>query len=287
MTRPIDLVGVVGCGTMGAGIAELCARSGLDVRVMVSSTGSAEAGRRRITGVLDRGVRKGTVTEAAREAALARISFTTDLIDLADRQLVVESVPEQPDVKIDLFRQLDKVVEDEDAILASNTSSIPIVRLARAAGRPHRVVGTHFFNPVAMLPLVELTGSALTDEGTLAAAEEFLVDVLGKQVIRTPDQAGFVVNAMLIPYLLSAIRLVDSGLVSIETVDQAMVQGCSHPLGPLRLADLIGLDVIAAVADAMYEEFRQPQYAASPRLRRMVEGGMVGKKSGRGFYKDY
>jgi 3-hydroxybutyryl-CoA dehydrogenase len=287
MTRPIDLVGVVGCGTMGAGIAELCARSGLDVRVMVSSTGSAEAGRRRITGVLDRGVRKGTVTEAAREAALARISFTTDLIDLADRQLVVESVPEQPDVKIDLFRQLDKVVEDEDAILASNTSSIPIVRLARAAGRPHRVVGTHFFNPVAMLPLVELTGSALTDEGTLAAAEEFLVDVLGKQVIRAPDQAGFVVNAMLIPYLLSAIRLVDSGLVSIETVDQAMVQGCSHPLGPLRLADLIGLDVIAAVADAMYEEFRQPQYAASPRLRRMVEGGMVGKKSGRGFYKDY
>jgi 3-hydroxybutyryl-CoA dehydrogenase len=287
MTRPIDLVGVVGCGTMGAGIAELCARSGLDVRVMVSSTASAEAGRRRITGVLDRGVRKGTVTEAAREAALARISFTTDLIDLADRQLVVESVPEQPDVKIDLFRQLDKVVEDEDAILASNTSSIPIVRLARAAGRPHRVVGTHFFNPVAMLPLVELTGSALTDEGTLAAAEEFLVDVLGKQVIRAPDQAGFVVNAMLIPYLLSAIRLVDSGLVSIETVDQAMVQGCSHPLGPLRLADLIGLDVIAAVADAMYEEFRQPQYAASPRLRRMVEGGMVGKKSGRGFYKDY
>lgn len=286
MTASIDRVGVVGCGTMGAGIAELCARSGLDVVVVVSSAASAERGRRRIKGVVGRMIRKGTVTAAAEEVALARISFTTDLTDLADRQLVIESVPERPDLKIDLFRHVDEVVEDDDAIIASNTSSIPIMRLARATSRPQRVIGTHFFNPVATLPLVELVACLLTGEQTRAAAEEFLVHVLGKKVIATPDRAGFVVNALLIPYLLSAIRMVESGLVSAETVDQGMVQGCSHPIGPLALADLIGLDTVAAVADAMYEEYKEPVYAAPPGLLRMIEGGLVGKKSGRGFY-DY
>lgn len=284
MTGRVTRVGVVGCGTMGAGIAELCARSELDVLVMATSAASAAAGRARIGGVLDRGIAKGTVTEAAGAEALARISFTTDLGDLADRDLVVESAPEQTDLKIDLFRQLDKVVESDEAVLASNTSAIPIVRLARGTARPDRVVGTHFFNPVAVLALVELVPSALTGERTQVVAEDFLAGVLGRKVIRTPDRAGFVVNALLIPYLLSAIRMVDAGLVSAETVDEGMTRGCSHPVGPLRLADRIGLDVVAAVADAMYEEFKEPQYAVPPRLLRMVEGGMLGRKSGRGFY---
>jgi 3-hydroxybutyryl-CoA dehydrogenase len=286
MTGSIERVGIVGCGTMGAGIAELCARSGLDVRVAVSSAASAERSRQRIRGVAQRAVRKGVLTESAADAALARISITTDLIDLADRQLVVESVPEQPGLKIDLFRHLDKVVEDDEAIIASNTSSIPIVRLARVTTRPRRVLGMHFFNPVAVLPLVELVGCVLTGERTQDRAQRFLVDMLGKKVIRTPDRAGFVVNALLIPYLLSAIRMVESGLASAETIDQGMVQGCSHPVGPLRLADMIGLDVVAAVADAMYEEYKEPLYAAPPGLLRMVEGGLAGRKSGRGFY-DY
>jgi 3-hydroxybutyryl-CoA dehydrogenase len=284
MTGAISRVGVVGCGTMGAGIAELCARSELDVRVVASSGASADRGWQRIRGVLDRGVRKGTVTEAAREAALARISFTADLIDLADRQLVFESVPERPDLKTDLFRHLDKVVEDDGAILASNTSSIPIVRLARVTARPDRVIGTHFFNPVAVLPLVELVRSELTSERCQAVAEDFLAGVLGRRVIRSPDRAGFVVNALLIPFLLAAARMVDAGLVSADMVDEGMVHGCSHPLGPLRLADLIGLDVVVAVADALYEEFREPQHVVPPQLRRMVEAGAVGRKSGRGFY---
>jgi 3-hydroxybutyryl-CoA dehydrogenase len=282
--RTIDRIGIVGCGTMGSGIAELCARTDLDVLVVVSSPVSGQAGLRRITQVLDRGVRKGSVTEAEREKALRRISVTTDLRELADRQLVVESVRECLEDKIDLFRQLDKVVEADDAILASNTSSIPITRLARVTGRPERVLGAHFFNPVAVLPLVELIGSELTAPTALTTAERFLADVLGRQVIRTPDRAGFVVNALLIPYLLAAIRMVDTGLVSVETVDQGMVQGCSHPLGPLRLADLIGLDTVAAIASALYEEFKEPLYAPPPRLLRMVEGRLYGRKSGRGFY---
>ncbi|HVV11373.1 3-hydroxybutyryl-CoA dehydrogenase [Amycolatopsis sp.] len=280
------MIGVVGCGTMGAGIAELCARSGSDVRVVASSAASAEAGRRRISAVLDRGLRKGTVTESGRDAVLARISFTADLLDLAESRLVFESVPEREELKADVFRALDKVVEDDTAILASNTSSIPIVRLARATQRPHRVVGTHFFNPVSAMPLVELVSSALTGEDTVAAAREFLSGALGRRVIEAPDRAGFVVNALLIPFLLAAARMVEGGPVSAETVDEGMVRGCSHPLGPLRLADLIGLDVVVAVADALHDEFREPQYVVPPGLRRLTEAGATGRKSGRGFY-DY
>ncbi|MCH0567475.1 MULTISPECIES: 3-hydroxybutyryl-CoA dehydrogenase [unclassified Streptomyces] len=282
--RDIRRVGVVGSGIMGTGIAELCAKAGLDVTVAVSSEASLVSGPERLTRSLDRGVDKGKTTRQERDAALARVTFTRDLGDLADRQLVVEAVKENEQLKLELFTSLDKIVEDPDAILASNTSSIPIVRLARATGRPGQVVGMHFFNPVQVLPLVELIDSVLTDPTTGERALAFVSDVLGKKPISSPDRAGFVVNALLFPYLLSAIRMVDSGLAPAEVIDQGMVEGCSHPMGPLRLADLIGLDTTVSIADALYQEFKEPLYAPPPLLLRMVEGGLLGKKSGRGFY---
>ena len=282
----IQRVGVIGCGVMGAGVVEVCARAGLDVRVRVSSTPSEVAGRNRLLGSLDRAVRKGKLTGADRDAALARVSFTTELADMADRQLVVEAIKEDEFAKVALFGDLDEIVEDADAILASNTSAIPIVRLGRATRRPGSVIGLHFFNPAPVLPLVELVGSVLTDDKTALRAESFAVGTLGKQVVHSPDRAGFVVNALLFPYLVSAIRMVGSGTATAEMIDRAMVHGCSHPMGPLALADLIGLDTTVSIANSLYEEFKEPLYAPPPLLLRMVEGGLLGKKSGRGFY-DY
>lgn len=280
----IDRVGIVGCGTMGAGIVELCARAGHDVRVRVGSEASQRAGRRRITRSLDRSLAKGRIGEAERDAALGRISFTTDLGDLADRQLVIESIREDEQAKLEVFAALDRVLEDEHAILATNTSSLSVARLARATERAGQVIGIHFFNPVPVLPLVELVESVLTDTATGDRAEAFAAGTLGKTVIRSPDRAGFLVNALLFPYLLSAIRMVDSGLATAEVVDKGMELGCSHPMGPLRLADLIGLDTTVSIAEAMYEETKEPLYAPPPLLRRMVECGLLGKKSGQGFY---
>ncbi|MEU6994431.1 3-hydroxybutyryl-CoA dehydrogenase [Streptomyces sp. NPDC046465] len=282
--RVIDRVGVIGSGIMGSGIAEVCAKAGLDVVVAVSAAASLESGPRRVAGSLDRAVAKGRLTPQERDAAFGRVSFTTDLGELADRHLVIEAVKESEPLKLELFAKLDKIVESPDAILASNTSSIPIVRLARATGTPGRVVGTHFFNPAPVLPLVEVVASVLTGDQVADDVQQFVTDVLGKKPVRSPDRAGFLVNALLFPYLLSAIRMVESGLATAETVDQGMVQGCSHPMGPLRLADLIGLDTTVAIASAMYEEFKEPLYAPPALLLRMVEGGMLGKKSGRGFY---
>nr|WP_268258207.1 3-hydroxybutyryl-CoA dehydrogenase [Parafrankia elaeagni] len=278
-------VGIVGCGTMGAAVAELCALAGLDVRVVVSPRDvSAAAGRRRITDSLDRGVQKGRLTTADRDAALAAIELTTRLDDLADRQLVIEAIHEDEGAKVDLLSALDRIVEDPDAILASNTSSIPIVRLGRCTRRARNVIGLHFFNPVSVLPLVEVVSSVLTSEDVRDRAEHFVATVLGKEPIHSPDRAGFLVNALLIPYLLAAIRMVESGLATPAVIDQGMTSGCSHPMGPLRLADLIGLDVTAAIADALYDEFKEPLYAPPPLLQRMVEGGLLGRKRGRGFY---
>jgi 3-hydroxybutyryl-CoA dehydrogenase len=287
LTTPGDIhrVGVVGSGIMGTGIAELCAKAGLDVTVAVSSDHSLVAGPQRLARSLDRGVDKGKLTTQERDDAQGRVTFTRDLTDLADRQLVVEAIKESEELKEELFAALDKIVEAPDAILASNTSSIPIVRLARATGRPGQVLGMHFFNPVPVLPLVELIPSVLTDDRVSARALTFVSDVLGKKPIRAPDRAGFVVNALLFPYLLSAIRMVDSGLATAEVIDDGMVAGCSHPMGPLRLADLIGLDTTVSIAEAMYEEFKEPLYAPPALLLRMVEGGLLGKKSGRGFYE--
>ncbi|MET0324760.1 MAG: 3-hydroxybutyryl-CoA dehydrogenase, partial [Ilumatobacteraceae bacterium] len=206
--------------------------------------------------------------------------------DLADRQLVVEAVVEDEQSKIDVFRALDDVVTDPAAILASNTSSIPIMKLGIATKRPEQVIGIHFFNPVPVLRLVELVTSLMTSPETIAAAERFAVERLGKRVIRSQDRAGFVVNALLIPYLLSAIRMMESGFATAEDIDIGMVEGCNHPMGPLHLADLIGLDTTQAVAESLYEEFKEPLYAPPPMLSRMVEAGLLGRKTGRGFY-DY
>jgi 3-hydroxybutyryl-CoA dehydrogenase len=281
----ISRVGIVGCGVMGSGIAEVCATSGVDVLIAVSTEASLAAGRQRLIKSLDHGIRKERLTRPQRDAALARVSFVTDLGALADRQLVIEAIRESEPAKLEVFAALGKIVDDPDAILASNTSSIPIIRLARVTGRPDRVIGMHFFSPAPVLPLVELVGSLLTTDQTRARVESFVTGVLGKQVIQSPDRAGFVVNALLIPYLLSAVRMVESGLATAEVVDKGMTLGCSHPVGPLRLIDLIGLDTIASVAAALYEEFKEPHYAAPPLLLRMVEGGLLGKKTGRGFHE--
>ncbi len=282
----IRRVGVVGCGVMGAGLAEVCARAGLDVLVAVSRPGREDDGRRKVAGSLDKQLRKGKITEDERDAALARVSFTADLADFADRQFVIEAGPEQESVKLDVFATLDKVVADEDAILGSNTSSFPIIQLGRVTDRPGKVVGTHFFNPVTVLPLVELVGSVLTEESTVATAETFVTEVLGKQVVRTKDRSGFVVNALLIPYLLSAMRVYESGVASMADIDKAMKLGCAHPMGPFGLSDLIGLDIVQAISESLYNEYREPHYSPPPLLARMVSAGLLGKKTGRGFY-DY
>jgi 3-hydroxybutyryl-CoA dehydrogenase len=282
----IERVGVVGSGLMGSGIAEVCARAGLDVVVREIDAGTAEAGLARLTTSLDRGVRSGKLTEEARDEALGRIRVTTDLDELADRQLVVEAVIEDESSKVEVFRALDKVVTDASAILASNTSSIPIMKLGIATERPEQVIGIHFFNPVPVLRLVELVSSLLTSPETIARADSFAADVLDKKVIRSQDRAGFVVNALLIPYILSAIRMMESGFATADDIDTGMVEGCNHPMGPLHLADLIGLDTTQAVAASLYEEFKEPLYAPPPMLSRMVEAGLLGRKTGRGFY-DY
>ena len=282
----IERVGVVGSGLMGSGIAEVCARAGLDVVVREVDAGTAEAGLARLTTSLDRGVRSGKLSEEARDEALGRIRVTTDLDELADRQLVVEAVVEDEASKVEVFRALDKVVTDASAILASNTSSIPIMKLGIATERPEQVIGIHFFNPVPVLRLVELVTSLLTSPETVARADEFAASVLDKKVIRSQDRAGFVVNALLIPYILSAIRMMESGFATADDIDAGMVEGCNHPMGPLHLADLIGLDTTQAVAASLYEEFKEPLYAPPPMLSRMVEAGLLGRKTGRGFY-DY
>ncbi|CAM2991895.1 3-hydroxybutyryl-CoA dehydrogenase [Saccharomonospora xinjiangensis] len=281
----ITRVGVIGAGLMGSGIAEVTARAGLDVVVVEANAAAAEAGRSRIEKSLGKGVDKGKLSAGERDAALARLTFSTELDACADRQLVIEAVAENEAVKLDVFGRLDKIVTP-DAILASNTSSLPITRLAMATGRPERVVGLHFFNPVPVQKLVELIPSLLTDDDTAARAAAFASDVLGKTVVKAPDRAGFVVNALLIPYLLSAIRMVEAGHATPEDIDNGMVLGCAHPMGPLRLADLVGLDTTKAVAESMYEEYKEPLYAPPPLLQRMVEAGLYGRKSGRGFY-DY
>ena len=282
----IERVGVVGCGLMGSGIAEVCARAGLDVLVREINEEAAEAGRARLVKSLDRGLGAGKMTEQERDDAVGRLGFTTDLGDLADRQLVVEAVVEDEAMKVDIFQQLDRVVTADGAILASNTSSIPIMKLGTATERPEQVIGIHFFNPVPVLRLVELVTSLMTDEAITARSNAFATEVLHKRVIRSQDRAGFVVNALLIPYLLSAIRMMESGFASADDIDTGMVEGCSHPMGPLSLTDLIGLDTTMAIAQCLYDEFKEPQYASPPLLSRMVEAGLLGRKSGKGFY-DY
>jgi 3-hydroxybutyryl-CoA dehydrogenase len=284
VSEGIARVGVVGCGLMGSGIAEVSARADLEVVVVEATDETMAAGRRRIESSLARAVRSGKLTADQQEAAFDRITFSTDYEDLADRELVVEAVIESERDKLAVFERLDRVVGDDRAILASNTSSIPIMKLAMATKRPGSVIGIHFFNPVPVLKLVEVVTSLLTSPETTARAEAFAHDELGKDVIRSQDRAGFIVNALLIPYLLSAIRMMESGFATAGDIDTGMVEGCAHPMGPLALTDLIGLDTTMAVAQSLYEEFKEPLYAPPPLLSRMVEAGLLGRKTGRGFY---
>lgn len=283
-TRTFERAGVVGCGLMGSGIAEVMARAGLDVVVCEADEPALAVGRRRIESSLARAVTAGKLEGARREEALNRMTFTTDLDALADRQVVVEAVVEDEATKTDIFRQIDKIVADPTAVLASNTSSIPIMKLAMATARPEQVIGLHFFNPVPVLRLVELITSLMTSADTADRMRAFATERLGKRVIASPDRAGFVVNALLIPYILSSIRMLESGFATAEDIDTGMVEGCAHPMGPLRLADLIGLDTTQAVADSLYDEFKEPLYAAPPLLCRMVDAGLLGRKAGQGFY---
>ena len=282
----IERVGVIGAGQMGAGIAEVCAKAGAQVLVFEPNDDLIAAGRTRITASLDRAAAKGKLSEADRDAAVARLAFTTSLADMADRQLTIEAIVEDENVKAKVFAELDRVITDPDAVLASNTSSIPIMKIAAATQNPQRVLGLHFFNPVPVLPLVELISTLVTDAAAAARVEDFAANVLGKQVVRCSDRSGFVVNALLVPFLLSAIRMLESGFATVEDVDTAVVGGLSHPMGPLRLSDLVGLDTLKLIADKMYEEFKEPLYGPPPLLLRMVEAGHLGKKSGKGFY-DY
>ncbi|MGW4529067.1 3-hydroxybutyryl-CoA dehydrogenase [Amycolatopsis sp. NPDC004378] len=279
----ITRVGVVGSGTMGAGIAELCATRGLDVRLAVSRESSLTSAPARIAASLGRRVDKGKLTPAERDAALARISIGTDLAELGDRQLVIEAIPEDEQLKLGLFATLDKIAGD-DTVLASTTSAIAITRLAAATTRPERVLGLHFFNPVTAMRLVEIVPALATDPQVTGQVTAFAERTLDRQPVTVADQSGFVVNALLIPYVLAAIRMVDTGYCPAEQVDLAMELGCAHPMGPLRLADLIGLDVVAAIAAALHDEFKQPLYAAPPSLSRLVEAGHLGRKTGRGFH---
>jgi 3-hydroxybutyryl-CoA dehydrogenase len=242
---------------MGAGIAEVCARAGLDVTVVETNDQAADAGRQRLTKSLTRAQERGKLDNA--EEVLGRIGIGTEMAAVQDRQLVVEAIVEDESAKVALFRRLDEIVTGQGAILASNTSSIPIMKLAVATKRPTHVLGIHFFNPVPVLSLVELVPSLLTATETT-------------------------VNALLIPFILSAIRMLESGFATAEDIDAGLVRGAAHPQGPLALADLIGLDTTKAVAESLYEEFKEPLYAAPPLLNRMVDAGLLGRKTGRGFY---
>jgi 3-hydroxybutyryl-CoA dehydrogenase len=280
----MEKVGVVGCGLMGAGIAEVNARSGLDVVVVESSQAAVDGGFSRLAKSLERAESRGKLGEASAQEVLSRIQVTTDMDALYDRDVVVEAIVEDEGPKTELFRALDTVVKAPDALLASNTSSIPIMKLGVVTSRPENVVGIHFFNPVPVLSLVELVPSLLTSEQTVERSRAFVEGQLGKHAIDCQDRAGFVVNALLVPFILSAIRMQESGFATAEDIDRGLVLGAAHPQGPLALADLIGLDTIQAIADSLYEEFKEPLYAAPPLLARMVHAGLLGRKAGRGFY---
>ena len=280
----IERVGVVGGGQMGSGIAEVAARAGSSVRVYEPTAELADRALARITGSLDKAVAREKITAADRDATLARVDVGTDLDEMSDRQLVIEAVTEDEALKADVFRRLDAIVEDGEAILASNTSSLPITRLAAVTGRPESVVGLHFFNPVPVMGLVELVTTVMSSPEVEARAEAYASEGLGKTVIRAQDRAGFVVNMLLVPYLLGGIRMYEAGFASAEDIDTGMKLGANHPMGPLELSDFIGLDTMKLVADVLFEEYKEPLFASPPLLTRMVEAGLLGKKTKKGFY---
>ncbi len=279
----VRTVAVAGCGLMGSGIVEVCARAGMRVVYLEPTEELVRAGRGRIEASLARAVERGRLSEAEREAALARIEGTTEVARLAEADLAIEAATEDRATKLDLFRRLDEVLRPE-AVLASNTSSIPIVELAAATGRPDRVLGMHFFNPVPVMALVELVRAITTSEETMAFGRAFGAR-LGKTTVESKDRAGFIVNQLLVPYLLAAIRMLEEGFAAREDIDTAIRLGLNHPMGPLELVDLIGLDTTLQIAEVLHDEFREPSFAPPPLLRRMVAAGRLGRKVGRGFYE--
>jgi 3-hydroxybutyryl-CoA dehydrogenase len=278
----IESVAVVGGGFMGSGIAESVAVAGLPVAVVERDPAQAERARERIAVSLERAVRGGKLTDADADAARERIELVEGIESLDGVDLVVEAVPEDVKLKESIFTAVDATV-GEQAIIASNTSSIPISQLAVKVRRPERVVGLHFFSPVPVMRLVEIVRALDTDEATIAAARDF-AERIGKQPIETKDRSGFVVNMLLVPYLMAAVRMFEEEFATREDIDAGMKLGCGHPMGPLQLCDLIGLDVLYAVCDSLYDEFKRDEYAPPPLLKRMVATGRLGRKSGRGFY---
>jgi 3-hydroxybutyryl-CoA dehydrogenase len=278
----IAALGIVGGGLMGSGIAEVAARAGVTTFIREPQQDLLDRARERIARSLDAGVSRGKLSQEERGQALGRITFTTALKDLGECDVVVEAVPEKLDLKRDVFSLLDQVCKPE-AILASNTSSIPIAELAGATKRPDRVLGLHFFSPVPVMRLLELVRALRTSDETVETGRA-LGELLGKEVIHTKDRAGFIVNMLLIPYLVAAIRMYEEGFASREDIDTGMRLGCAHPMGPLQLADFIGLDVTYEVCNSLFEEFKDPAYAPPPLLKRMLAAGMLGRKSGQGFY---
>lgn len=280
----IRRVAVLGCGLMGSGIAEVCAKAGYDTQVREITDELAQKGRASIEKSLGRAVDKGKLEATARDEILGRVRVTTRLADLADADLIIEAVTENLELKNEMFRELDTVC-GEHTVFASNTSSLTIAAMAAATNRPHRFVGLHFFNPVPVMKLVEVVRSIATDPATFRTAYDFAAS-LGKQPIEARDTSGFVVNRLLVPYMLDAIRCLEHGLASIEDIDSAMTLGTGYPMGPFVLSDFVGIDTLYYIAEIMFEEFREPRFAPPPLLKRMVTLGYYGRKTRKGFY-DY
>jgi 3-hydroxybutyryl-CoA dehydrogenase len=280
----IKRVGIVGSGIMGSGIAETAAVHGFEVVLRSRSQSTAEAMLAGLEKSLARQVEKDKLSPAERDAALSRVTAVSDLGELAGCDLVIESVVENLSVKKHLFNELDRICA-EHAILATNTSTLPVVEMAMVTGRPQQVCGIHFFNPAPVMALVELVRPITVSDETMAAARSF-AEACEKSPVEVKDQAGFVVNALLFPYLNNAVRLYEQGVATKEDIDTAMKGGCGFPMGPFALLDLVGLDTSLAILDSLYEEFRDPNYAAVPLLRRMVAAEQLGRKTGKGFY-DY
>lgn len=278
----IKRVGVIGAGLMGSGIAEVCARAGYGVRVREISPELAAKGIERVRASMRRGVERGKVTQADFDAASGRLSATAVLEDMADRDLTIEAIVENIEEKRRTFEALDRICPP-GAILLSNTSSLPVVELAAATKRPDRVAGLHFFSPAPVMPLVEVVRTIATSDETFETVRAFAAS-LGKTAIVAKDTPAFIVNRLLVPYIVDAVRAYEQGLASKEDIDTGMKLGCGHPMGPLELADFVGLDVCLWVAEVMYRELNEPRFAPPPLLRRMVSAGYLGRKSGKGFY---
>ena len=278
----IKQVGVIGCGLMGAGIAQVAAQAGFPTLVVEASQELLDRGLGRVRATLTTLADKGRIDTAARDAALANLAGSTRLEDLKGADLVIEAITENQPLKNETFAGLDRICPPH-AILASNTSSCNVTAMAAATRRPGQVVGLHFFNPVPLMKLVEVVSTILTDAATVKTATEW-VRATGKTPVQTRDSTAFIVNRLLVPYLLDAIRVYEGGLATLEDIDQAMKLGCGYPMGPFTLLDLVGLDTTMYVAEVMFEEFREPRYAPPPLLKRMVLAGHLGRKTGKGFY---